>query len=268
MKDEITIKFLGSGSAFVLGNENYQSNIIISKNVKNGKKYLLYDAGTSIADSLDNANIRPVDLDTIYISHLHADHIGGIEYIAFKTYFEQYPFGENKINLKANKNVLTKAWDNSWKGGLESIQGSRNTLESYFNTRYMNDNEKFDFYGTEIKPIETKHVIDDISDVPSYGLKFTHNNKNVYISGDSQFDIDKISIFNECDIIFHDCEFAEYPNSVHAQFHQLKTLPLEIKAKMYLYHYMLKGIEYNDLNNEAKQNGFAGLVKRSQEFKI
>ena len=44
------IKFLGSGSAFTLAEENYQSNILISINIDKEIKYFLYDAGSIIAE--------------------------------------------------------------------------------------------------------------------------------------------------------------------------------------------------------------------------
>ena len=83
------IKFLGSGSAFELAENNYQSNILISTEVENYElipesltegntkledkrmiKHLLYDAGSTIAEALNSAGMKPQDLDSIYISHL------------------------------------------------------------------------------------------------------------------------------------------------------------------------------------------------------
>ena len=262
------IKFLGSGSAFVLGKENYQSNILLTKD----DKHLLYDCGTTIPDALDEAGLVPQDLDSIYISHLHGDHAGGIEYIAFKTFFEVFNFGKTEFGsmrpkLYAHKAILFNGWDFTWKGGLQSIQGQTNTLETYFDTSYMSSNDVFDFYGTEMKPIQTVHIVDNRSIVPSYGMMFTDNEITVFISGDSQFAPNQmLTYFNQSDIIFHDCEFAEYPNSVHAQYHQLLTLPDNVREKMWLYHYMLKGKTFDELNQEVRDAGFAGLIKKGQEF--
>jgi hypothetical protein len=55
---------------------------------------------------------------------------------------------------------------------------------------------------------------------------------------------------------------------VHAQFHQLCTLPEKIKRKMFLYHYSLIGKTYEELNADVQNNGFAGLVKRGQTFDL
>lgn len=271
--ENIEITFLGSGSAFTLAEENYQSNILISKKVQNLTKHFLYDAGSTIAESLNAQKLIPQDLDTIYISHLHDDHAGGIEYIAFKTYFETYNFGKPEFGsmrprLIGHETVLLNGWDNCWKGGLESLRHKTNSLEDYFQCKYLKDNENFDFYGTEIQSIRTVHIEDDKRVVPSYGLVIK-GNKKVFISGDTQFTpnlLDKI--YNSVDLIFHDCEFADYKGSVHSQFHQLSGLNNRVKSKMYLYHYALNGKTFNELEKQVIDNGFAGLVKRGQKFII
>jgi ribonuclease BN (tRNA processing enzyme) len=289
----IKVKFLGSGSAFVFAEENYQSNILFTKEVETQKvhessqftgdttyqnvkesKHLLYDAGETCAEALKAQDMIPQDLDSIYISHLHGDHSGGIESIAFKTYFQVFNFGKSefgsmKPNLLAHHSILRDGWDHSWSAGLQSIQGEVNTLESYFDTTYLQDNDSFDFYGTEMKPIQTVHVVDDRRMVPSYGMMFKENDTTAFLTGDTQFAPNQmLTYYAQSDIIFQDCEFAEYPGSVHAQFHQLCTLPLEIKRKMWLYHYSLGAKTYEELEEEAKDAGFAGLVKRGQEFVI
>jgi len=292
------IKFLGSGSAFVLAEENYQSNILISKNIENFKvseqcingeptiledrkqtKRLLYDAGSSIAEALNAYDLKPQDLDSIYISHLHDDHAGGIEYIGFKTYFEVHQFGETvfgsmKPKLIGHSDILREGWDTCWKGGLQSIQGQTNSLETYFDTTYMPNNGTFDFYGATLMPIQTVHVVDDRRMVPSYGLMFIENNTKVFITGDTQFALNlMITYYIQSDIIFHDCEliFEEkdgYKNGVHAQYWQLNTLSKDIKKKMWLYHYSLNGRTYEECEDRVITDGFAGLVKRGQEFEI
>jgi len=76
---------LGSGGAFTTAEKNYHSNMLI---YDESKDYLLFDAGTDIKDSLNTANIKPTDINKIFISHLHGDHCGGIEYIGFKQMFD------------------------------------------------------------------------------------------------------------------------------------------------------------------------------------
>lgn len=81
-----TLRFLGVGAAFA-GRELGQSNMLLESN---GKR-LLIDCGNRIQDMLeDHAGISKKELhqiDGVYISHVHADHVGGLEYLGFCTHF-------------------------------------------------------------------------------------------------------------------------------------------------------------------------------------
>ena len=277
------IKFLGSGSAFVLAEENYQSNILFEKTIeeeqfnasehntvstgfKTVTKRLLMDAGTSIAESLNANNLQPTDIDAIFISHLHGDHVHGLEYIGFKTYFIP-EFGSNRPTLTANPRILEKVWDEVLKGTMGNLNGSKATLSTYFDLSLVKPREVFTFVNTEYQLVQVPHVIDDTEEVPAYGLSFKEDDINFFITGDTQFDFWRmIGHYEKADVIFHDCEMITYPNSVHAQFSQLKELPEQYKAKMWLYHYMLYGKTFEELEQEVIDAGFAGLVKRGQVF--
>jgi ribonuclease BN (tRNA processing enzyme) len=252
------IKILGSGNAFCLAEENYHSNFIIESEGEN----LLFDAGTTIAEALNGGGVAPADIDNIFISHLHGDHCGGIEYIAFKTYFEQFPFGENKINLIGHKTVMETGWDRTWSGGLRSIEGQRNTLETYFDTNYLEDNGMFFFGNARCLLFPTQHVVDDKKLVASYGIVIKENCKTLMITGDTQYDPEGLELYYaDADIIMHECEFSDYDNSVHSQYRKLILLPDHIKAKIWLYHYSDNG----DLP-DVKRDGFLGLLKRGDTF--
>ncbi|MDD5213826.1 MAG: MBL fold metallo-hydrolase [Candidatus Gracilibacteria bacterium] len=294
-KKDLVITFLGSGNAFCRAEENYQSNILITREVeelienssdtnivnrKKKKKHFLFDAGATIADALHAVRVHIDDIDTIFISHQHADHIGGLENIAFKRYFGKLPFGQNKPHIVGNADVLNDTWHDSLKGGLQSIQGEVNSLESYFTCTYLDHNGYFLFYGIEIEAVQTLHSIDNKRFVPSYGI-IINGNERIFITGDTQFAPNQMFTFYEqVDWIFQDCEFANYPKSIHAQFHQLCKLPDEIRKKMYLYHYSLKIGEkeapdgyieniyeaFEDREKMVLEAGFAGLVKKGQQF--
>lgn len=276
------IIFLGSGSAFCLSEENYQSNIAIK--TENGK-ILLFDAGSTINDALDNAKISVNDINSIFISHLHNDHIGGLEFIALKRYFDKFPFGENPPTLIGKKKILKSLWSKSLKGGLEYIEGEEKKLNSFFKVQKLDRDEMdFKFENLDIELVKTKHVHEVLyKNTLSYGI-IIKGQKTVFITGDTQFDSKLIPYYEKADIIFQDCEFANYPRSIHAQFHELCELPIEVKKKMFLYHYSLE-IKDNDENKSnsnkfkspiyedlklrektVKNAGFAGLIKRGRKF--
>jgi ribonuclease BN (tRNA processing enzyme) len=286
----MTITFLGSGSAFVLAEENYHSNILFEKTLTtndeaspvafpeeiedgtvsvglNTKTHrLLMDAGPSINESLNSVGLTALDIDAIFISHLHGDHCHGLEYLGFKTYFTP-PFGTNKPKLICPSTIAEPLWDDVLRGTMRSIQGNRANMNTYFKPFKVKPRDGFQFAETEFWTTQVPHVVSDLEEVPAYGLKFVEDNTKVFITGDTMFDFWRhIGNYEWADVIFHDCEFLEYEDSVHAQFHQLKTLPDQYKNKMWLYHYMLYGKTFEELEKEVLDAGFAGLVKRGQKF--
>jgi len=242
------IQFLGSGSAFVRASENYQSNMLINNEV-------LFDCGTTINESLNYNNIDVNDLKYIFTSHLHADHIGGLEYIGFSKYFSSFPLGQNKSKLLVPKALesdlkayLDITMDNTPDTNIEALRG-------YFECLNI---DEMAIEDTKYKIIETDHT-----NKKSYGLIL---NNSVLITGDTRSLLN--DYYDDMEVIFHDCEFANYKNGVHTQFHELNELDINIKSKMYLYHYQLGDYTYSELEYLVLSQGFKGLVKRGQEFII
>ena len=76
------ITALGTGSAFTL--KNYQSNFLIERN----DKKLLLDCGQDVRHPLNNLGLTYKDIDAVYISHMHADHVGSMEWLGFCKLFD------------------------------------------------------------------------------------------------------------------------------------------------------------------------------------
>lgn len=250
------LMFLGSGSAFTVGADNFQSNMLLYNN--EGKK-LLIDCGSDIRFSLDSVGLSHLDITDIYISHVHADHTGGLEYMGFSTKFDERC---SRPKLYLEKEMATYLWERSLYGGMRSIEGELTELECYFDVQKINPaTNLFTWGGIELRMVPTVHVKDKYGIVPSFGLFFNCGGVQVYITTDSQFHPDKIGQFYDmADIIFQDCETAPFKSGVHAHYKELLTLPDDIRSKMWLYHYQ-PGFLPN-----AKKDGFRGFVKRGQVF--
>lgn len=249
--------FLGSGSAFTVGPENYQSNILLT--VDNDT--LLIDAGSDIRHSLREKNLTYKDIVTVYLTHLHGDHTGGLEYLALTTYFD--PNYQGKPNLITSELIVTDLWNKSLAGGLSTLEDESATLGTFYNIIPIKQQEGFDWHGIHFDMVQTKHFFSNHEQMPSFGFIFTHNNTRVFFSSDTQHAPEQLAPFyEEADIIFHDCETQAVRSGVHAHYTELVTLPAHIKQKMWLYHYNPGKLP------DAVKDGFLGLVSKGQSFEF
>ena len=248
--------FLGSGSAFTTDRNNYQSNVLIIDDQQNK---LLIDCGSDIRFSLHAVNFCCHHITDIYISHLHADHVGGLEYIAFSTKFNSHP---QKPRLYLSHDIAEELWENSLSAGLRSLKGRCATIDDYFIMNVINNSEN-DFYWQNIRfeLVKMKHIDNGLYLMPCYGLFFELNGTKIFFTTDTQFYLPYLQPFyDKADLIFHDCELSPYPSRVHAHFNELKQLPLAIKNKMWLYGYQPLTLP------DPLEQGFLGFVKRAQSF--
>jgi len=246
--------FAGSGSAFTI--DNFQSNMIIEKD---GFR-LLIDCGSDIRRALHNLDLTYRDIDTVYISHLHGDHTGGLEWLGFCTYFD--PNCE-KPTVYISSFLKSDLWNHVLSGGMSSLEGTVNDMSDYFDVRPVPKNRSFGWMGINFTLVQTIHYMYGYIIIPSFGLLFEIDGKTIFITTDTQFCPEQIKKFyDRADLILHDCETSPFESGVHAHYNHLKTLPKETKKKIWLYHYQDGELP------DAKYDGFKGFAKIKQVIKL
>ncbi|MGK7872044.1 MAG: MBL fold metallo-hydrolase [Xenococcaceae cyanobacterium] len=247
--------FLGSGSAFTVGGDNFHSNMFLIKD--NGNK-LLIDCGSDIRFSLHLAGFSHLDITDIYISHLHADHVGGLEYVGMSTKFDPRC---KKPNLYLSKELASELWERALSGGMQSIEGNIADLDTFFAVHKIERNSYFSWEEIKFDLVRLIHINNGYFVMPSYGLFFEVDGVKVFVTTDTKFCPDLVEdIYEQSDIIFQDCETARNHSTVHAHYQELVNLPEKIKNKMWLYDYQPGELP------EARKDGFMGFVKRGQTF--
>lgn len=250
--------FLGTGAAFSM--KNYQSNLLIEEN----GKYLLVDAGGDIRFSLRDVNLSSKNIDAVYLTHLHNDHIGGMEYMAFTTFFDT---SREKLKLYCHKVLVEDLWSSSLRGGLSSIQGQILNIYDYFNVHALNNDAEFEWQGIQLKMQTAIHVFNGFSTIPTFGLMMKiKSGKNIYLTSDTQFTPDYLKdAYEQADIIIHDCETSQFKTGVHAHYDDLKNLPVHLKNKILMWHYQDDVIDnFDEWNKKAIQDGFLGFLKKGE----
>lgn len=245
------MQFIGSGSAFVNKDVNYQSNVLFTKNGRN----LLVDCGSDARHALADLGYKPTDIHDVFITHYHADHIGSLEWLAFCTFFN--PEAPKPVLYVTSEEFARGLWE-AIKPGLSSIEFENVNLSTFFDVHYTDD--KFTWNGVEFEVVQTVHTLNNNVYNLSYGLSFMLNGRRAWFSGDTQFAPNQYKkLLQGADIIFHDCETSPFESSVHCHYQKMLELKPEIKEKMWLYHYDGKPFD-------AVEEGFAGFVERGQIF--
>lgn len=166
------------------------------------------------------------------MSHLHSDHWGGAEYLAYTSYFNP-AFVENgtrrRLKLFAHPTVAVNLFNSLADSTVLATKSA--TLDDYYAMQECG--ESFTWQGIEFTLVKTTHVLDDGEPMPCFGLTWkTPGGQTVWFSADALLD-DKQSLFAEADVIFHDCETG-FKTGVHAHYSELLSLPENVRTKITL----------------------------------
>jgi len=280
-------------------NPRWHSNFLIefdmpSKRDRQSPYRLLLDVGGDIRHALKALNLSSRDIDGVYISHPHNDHIGGMEYMGLTTLFNPFYTLEKKQWLGeafiANKLFNEeKTWPNPPPNakpdlfvhkkvlgplrraigpGLDTVQGVPDVcLETYFDIHLVGKQEDGSttthvFQDGEdtwkIKPIFAMHVFSSSEEMPSYGISLQHSDGyDVLMPTDIQYMIPpQLEVhYRKADRIYMDCETSPFPSGVHPHISDLiDNLAPDIQKKCLLYHY--------DMPPKVPEDMFYGILKQ------
>lgn len=214
------ITMIGTGNAFA--KQHYNNNALIQQHSFN----LLVDCGITLPHALYEQGYSFDQLDGVLISHIHSDHVGGLESYAFQMMFRY----KKKATLFIAESLVEPLWETSLKGGL--VQGNFTSIEDYFNVIPLIPNTTYELApDLHIKLIQTEHI----PNKDSYSILF---NDTFFYSADMTFNPQLLQqlVNDGVQTIYHDCQL-ESPGVVHTSLEELLSLPDQLQQKIKLMHY-------------------------------
>jgi hydroxyacylglutathione hydrolase len=262
----LEVFFIGTGSAFA--QEHYQTNFLIIK----GERHVLVDFGTTGPIAFPTTTgCSLTDIETIFPTHSHFDHIGGIEHLALlNRYVGMTTQNRPKLKMVINEQYQRVLWEMTLRGGMEwnevNREGERLNFTDFFDIvrptlKISSPREVWEvnYEGIHLEIFRTNHLPKQPfpwqQGFITYGLFVDHR---VFVSGDTVFDTELLNMYSDrAEYFFHDCSFM--PNPVHACLSELRTLPDEIKKRMFLVH-------YPDNSHQHDISDFAGLTRQGYRY--
>ena len=182
---------------------------------------ILVDGGSGITQRLDQINISTADIDALFLTHLHSDHVIDLYQLIISSWHSYRTKPWKIYGPKGTKKFVSKIM-NAWQ--IERAQ--RIKYENRSSTKAFNIIVKeFSTSGTiNIKDLKIKYFEVDHKPVPfAYGFCFLKDNKKLTISGDTRPCENVMKFGQLSDVLLHEV-FIEDEIKETNKMRTLKTL--------------------------------------------
>ena len=167
-----------------------------------GLKFL-FDLGSGVTQRLSQLDIKPSELDSVFITHIHSDHIVDL----YQVYISGWHTGrEEPFIIYGPKGIsdhfetVLKAYEKELSNRIKwEKRPNEKGLE--YEVIEIEENLNVSKENISISSIEVDHYPVD----PAYGYKITLNNsKTIVISGDTRYSDNLIHAAKGADILIHE----------------------------------------------------------------
>ncbi len=190
---------------------------------------LLIDCGHTVPGRLRQMDLSLRDIDAVFLSHLHGDHIYGLEEWGFRSFLQW----QIKPYLLIAADLVAPLWRNVLSGTMAQVCDQHCTLRDYFTVVPLHSGQPQTLGPWTLEMHPVRHV----PNACSYGVKVRAENAVLGFTCDSLADADPW-FYEDTDLVFHDCSFTPYfPTTVHAHIEQLRAYPQAFREKTLLVHY-------------------------------
>lgn len=202
----LEVTLLGTGSPiFVPGRYS------ISTLIRAGDEYLLFDCGRGASIRLHEAGLHPGNINKLFLTHLHSDHVVGIPDFYISGWFTTY--GRRQGPLRVWGPEGSAAMMSHLDQAFEFDEGVRSTeMQIHHNANETHDIEPgviFDESGIRV----TAFYVDHRPIVPALGYKVEFAGRSIVLSGDTRPTESVVEHGAGADLLIHEVICGDKDNS-------------------------------------------------------
>ena len=191
------LTLLGTGCPKVDFKRFGPANLISTKKTK-----ILVDCGSGVTQRLDQINISSAEIDALFLTHLHSDHVIDLYQLIISSW-HSYRSKPWKIFGPKGTKIFVKKIMSAWKE--ERSQRIKYEARSSI-AAFKIIVKEFSSLGTiKIKDLNIKYFEVDHKPVKyAYGFNFFHKNKKLTISGDTRPSENVMKYGQLSDVLLHE----------------------------------------------------------------
>jgi ribonuclease BN (tRNA processing enzyme) len=211
------VQFLGSGDAFGSGGRfNTCFHVTFSGGV------FLIDCGASSLIAMRKFGIDPNLIQTVFVSHLHGDHFGGLPFMILDAQF----YSRRRVPLTL---VGPPGLRERLARAMEIFFPGSSTVERKFDSDIIeiNAGQTTSINGVTV----TAYLVEHACDAPPFALRFSCDGKIVAYTGDTEWTENLIVVGHDADLLIAEALVFDRKVKHHLSYAALKANLDRIGAK-------------------------------------
>ncbi len=258
--DIIKVTILGSGTPRVNIDRFSQSILVEHKSDK-----FLFDTGRGSIIRLKQSNILPQQINNIFFTHLHSDHIIGFADILMTGWIYHRKTPLNVFGPKGTDNFVNSTVQ-SYKEDIKVRSSYPENLDKkniQSNITIIDNGFKHKKNGLTIEVFSVKHE----PFTHAFGFKIYNSKYCMITSGDTTYSDKLIEKAKNCDLLVHEIAHApdhvlkKHPNtkgviSYHTNVNQISDIINKVKPRLTILNHVLSlgGSTDDEILNEIKKD--------------
>ena len=217
------LTIIGCGDAFGAG-----GSLHTSFHVRSSASTFLIDCGVTTLIGMRRLGLQPSDIDTVFVTHLHGDHFGGLPWLLLDAQF---------VSKRTRPMTVTgpKGIEARFVKAAEALYPNSTTEEGFkFTFVEYEERKPLEIGGITVTPFEVKHP----SGAPPYALRFNIDGKVVAFTGDTGW-VDTLNdVAHGADLFVSECFQYDVTLPIHLDYKAIDGNYQKLSAKRVLLTHM------------------------------
>lgn len=215
---------IGCGDAFGAG-----GHLQTSFYVRSSAATFLIDCGVTTLIGMRRLGLKPADIDTVFVSHLHGDHFGGLPWLLIDAIYVSRR--ERPLVVAGPRGIEAR-----FLSAAEALYPNITTTKRDFDLRFIEYQERkpLTVGGVTVTPFEVRHP----SGAPPYALRFDLDGKVIAFTGDTGWVEVLSEVARAADLFISECFQYDIVLPIHLDYATIDANYEKLGAKRVLLTHM------------------------------